>query len=293
MGFEPQIRTICSQIRTDRQTLMFSATWPQEIRNLAASFQKDFIRIHVGSTELLANADVEQHFYFIEYPAKMGHLKELLYKYKNQRILVFVKTKKSADLLEYQLRGLGFNVAAIHGDKEQYQRDTILQRFRRETNLIMVATDVAARGLDVKSLDVVINFDMPNNVEDYVHRIGRTGRAGAKGEAYTFFTRDDGATLGKQLVAMLRKGSKPVPPELEEMVYQARPMAKPGFGKYSRGMPSFAYRHSDRPSFDPSSRVHAAPQNTNASFFGVGNGGSTRKTFDDDEEAPMKKARHE
>jgi len=278
---------------------MFSATWPKEIRDLAATFQKDILRIHVGSIELLANADVEQHFFFVEMPAKMSQLKDLLAKYQRQRILVFVKTKKGADYLEYQLRGLGFNAAAIHGDKEQFQRDQILQRFRKETNLIMVATDVAARGLDVKNLDVVINFDMPLNIEDYVHRIGRTGRAGEKGEAFSLFTQADAAILGRALIGLLKKGSKPIPSRLDEMVQYSRPQARPGFGKFARGVPAFRYQHNDRPSFDPASRTHVAPSNgqgRGGAYFGVSNdnGAPKRTTFhDDDDEGAAKRPRHE
>ncbi|KAF8289300.1 putative ATP-dependent DEAD/H RNA helicase [Trypanosoma cruzi] len=173
MGFEIQIRKICSQIRSDRQTLMFSATWPQEIRNLAASFQRDFIRVHVGSEDLVANNDVCQHVIVVEEYDKQRRLEEILQKLGRQRVLIFVKTKRTADSLHGSLRRiLGGAVMAIHGDKEQSQRDYVLDRFRRDDRSVLVATDVAARGLDIKNLDVVINFDMPTNIEDYVHRIG-------------------------------------------------------------------------------------------------------------------------
>ncbi|ORC86526.1 putative ATP-dependent DEAD/H RNA helicase [Trypanosoma theileri] len=173
MGFEVQIRKICSQIRADRQTLMFSATWPQEIRNLAASFQRDFIRVHVGSEDLVANNDVCQHVIVVEEYDKQRRLEEILQKLGQQRVLIFVKTKRTADSLHSSLRRiLGGAVMSIHGDKEQSQRDYVLDRFRRDARSVLVATDVAARGLDIKNLDVVVNFDMPTNIEDYVHRIG-------------------------------------------------------------------------------------------------------------------------
>lgn len=173
MGFEDQIRKICSQIRTDRQTLMFSATWPREIRNLAASFQKDFVRVHIGSEELVANADVHQHVLVVEGYHKEEKLEEILRQVGPQRVLIFVKTKKSADILQDRLgRALRQTVLAIHGDKLQSSRDYVLDRFRKDSRAILVATDVAARGLDIKDLDVVVNYDMPLNIEDYVHRIG-------------------------------------------------------------------------------------------------------------------------
>lgn len=173
MGFELQIRKICSQIRTDRQTLMFSATWPQDIRNLAASFQRDFIRVHVGSEDLVANADVTQHVMVVEEYDKQRRLEEILQRLGKQRVLIFVKTKRTADVLHGSLRHiLGNAVMVIHGGKEQSQRDYVLDRFRRDNRSVLVATDVAARGLDIKDLDVVVNFDMPTNIEDYVHRIG-------------------------------------------------------------------------------------------------------------------------
>ncbi|KAG8348599.1 putative ATP-dependent DEAD/H RNA helicase [Trypanosoma vivax] len=173
MGFEVQIRKICQQIRTDRQTLMFSATWPQEIRNLAASFQRDFIRVHVGSEDLIANNDVRQHVMVVEEYDKQRRLEEVLGRVGKQRVLIFVKTKRTADSLHSSLRRtLGSSVMVIHGDKEQQQRDYVIDRFRRDSHSVLVATDVAARGLDIKSLDVVVNFDMPTNIEDYVHRIG-------------------------------------------------------------------------------------------------------------------------
>lgn len=173
MGFEIQIRKICSQIRSDRQTLMFSATWPMEIRNLAASFQRDFVRVHVGSEELIANSDVKQHVYVVEEHDKINKLFEIIRSAGRQRALIFTKTKRMADTLHNQLsRNYGSSALVIHGDKEQAHRDRVLDRFRHDSAAILVATDVAARGLDIKDLDVVVNFDMPTSIEDYVHRIG-------------------------------------------------------------------------------------------------------------------------
>lgn len=219
MGFEPQVRAVCGQIRPERQTLMFSATWPREIQSLAATFQRDWIRINVGSSELLANKDVSQEFILTTEGNKFDTLKGLLDARRNQRNLIFCKTKKTADYLEYQLKRLGIDAMAIHGDKEQRQREFILERFRRDKRLCVVATDVAARGLDIKNLETVINFDFPMQIGDYVHRIGRTGRAGAMGEAITLLTKreDQLSSAGVyQLVGIVERAGQPVPDWLRE-----------------------------------------------------------------------------
>eukprot|EP00657_Telonema_sp_P-1_P010471 TRINITY_DN4918_c0_g1_i1.p2 TRINITY_DN4918_c0_g1~~TRINITY_DN4918_c0_g1_i1.p2 ORF type:complete len:479 (-),score=189.64 TRINITY_DN4918_c0_g1_i1:230-1666(-) len=191
MGFEPQVRGICSQIRPDRQTIMFSATWPKEIQHLASSFMRDVIRIHIGSMELLANPDVTQHFIRASEYDKFQELKTLIDANRERRVLVFCKTKNTADQLERQLRSVGHDTFAIHGNKEQRQRDYILDRFRRDGKANLIATDVAARGLDIKELEIVINYDFPMQIDDYVHRIGRTGRAGNKGDSYTFISQTE------------------------------------------------------------------------------------------------------
>jgi len=217
MGFEIQIRKICSQIRQDRQTLMFSATWPMEIRNLAASFQRDFIRVHVGSEELIANNDVRQHVMVVEECEKMGRLADILYKVGKQKVLVFTKTKRMADTLHISLgRNFGSAVMVIHGDKEQAHRDRVLDNFRRDSSAILVATDVAARGLDIKDLDVVINYDFPTCIEDYVHRIGRTGRAGKTGDSYTFVSSADPSKTIRDLIDVLQRAKQEIPQDLQD-----------------------------------------------------------------------------
>lgn len=217
MGFEPQIRQVCGQIRPDRQTLMFSATWPQEIRSLAASFQRDFIRIHIGSEQLLANSDVRQHFFVLEEYEKNNKLMEIFRLVGRQRMLIFTKTKKMADLLYNSLVRCGVPAMVIHGDKDQHHRDRTLERFKNEPAGCLVATDVAARGLDIKNLDVVVNYDFSTNIEDYVHRIGRTGRAGNKGDAYTFLTHEEPAKTMRELCDLLRRAGQTIPPEVEAM----------------------------------------------------------------------------
>jgi len=314
MGFEPQVRQICSQARPDRQTLMFSATWPKEIQSLAATFQKDIVRIHVGSTELVANPDVTQQFVLTQEFGKFDELKKIMSKHRGTRVLVFCKTKRTADQLEFQLRGLGYDAMAIHGDKEQRQREFILERFRRDPRLCLVATDVAARGLDIKALEVVVNYDFPMQIDDYVHRIGRTGRAGAKGESITFITKkEDQLTtpVVQTLIGIIEGAKQEVPEWMREWAntpkYNVVRRGAASFSRFGRGGPQLHYNHSNRPSFDTSAGS-GEPQPAKT-FFGLppsnshaaGPGGFKKQErsyvkFDDDDsdhEGRSKKARHE
>merc|ERR1711871_1105465 len=218
MGFEPQIRKIVDQIRPDRQTLLWSATWPKEVQNLASDFLKNPYQVHVGSLDLRANKDITQVVEVVgndyeKYPRLLHHLRNFN---DGSRVIVFVETKKGCDQLTRSLRGEGMPIHAIHGDKSQQERDQVLEDFRRGKCLMLSATDVAARGLDIKDVKCVINFDMPNNIEDYVHRIGRTGRAGAKGTAISFMT-DKHARMANDLKKLLVEANQTVPPALDDM----------------------------------------------------------------------------
>ncbi|ESL07597.1 ATP-dependent RNA helicase DDX5/DBP2 [Trypanosoma rangeli SC58] len=279
MGFEPQVRAICGQMRPDRQTLMFSATWPKEIQRLAAEFQKDWIRINVGSTELLANKDVTQHFILTQEYAKMDELKKLMADHRNQRVLVFCKTKRTADDLERQLKRWGYDAMAIHGDKEQRQREFVLERFKKDPRLCVVATDVAARGLDIKQLETVINYDFPMQIDDYVHRIGRTGRAGAKGEAFTLITKREQQmtpAVVTELIAIVERAQHQVPDWLREWGEQQpryqvmkRNRNMMGFGS-SRHAP--VLYNGNRSSFDAAGDAHhrsSAKQERGGGVFGL------------------------
>ncbi|OBZ72622.1 ATP-dependent RNA helicase DBP2-A [Grifola frondosa] len=218
MGFEPQIRKIVGQIRPDRQTLMFSATWPKDVQKLANDFLKDFIQVNIGSMELTANHNIQQIVEVcsdFEKRAKLiKHLDQI--SQENAKVLIFVGTKRVADDITKYLRQDGWPALAIHGDKEQRERDWVLGEFKAGRSPILIATDVASRGLDVKDVGYVINYDFPNNCEDYIHRIGRTGRAGMKGTSYTYFTTDN-AKSARELISILREAKANVPPQLEEM----------------------------------------------------------------------------
>merc|ERR1712083_907988 len=132
------------------------------------------------------------------------------------KILLFTETKRGADALTREMRTAGWPALSIHGDKQQSERDWVLKEFKEGKNPILIATDVAARGLDVKDIKYVINYDFPSQIEDYVHRVGRTGRAGATGSSYTFFTSDK-VRMAKDLINVLREASQPVPEELERL----------------------------------------------------------------------------
>lgn len=162
VGFEPQMRKIVSQIRPDRQTLMWSATWPKEVQVLASDFlTPDAYRVHVGSVDLRANVNIKQIIEvttdFVKYERLVFHLAAFN---DGSRVIIFVETKKGCDQLSRSLRSQGFASAAIHGDRSQEDRDRTLADFKTGRCAILVATDVAARGLDVKEVKCVINFDM-------------------------------------------------------------------------------------------------------------------------------------
>uniref|UniRef100_A0A915AEL0 RNA helicase n=1 Tax=Parascaris univalens TaxID=6257 RepID=A0A915AEL0_PARUN len=219
MGFEPQIRKIVSQIRPDRQTLMFSATWPKEVRALASDFQSDHAFLNVGSLELAANHNITQVVEVVEEYQKQGRMMSLLTDIMNQpecKTLVFVETKRKADDLTRSMRRDGWPTLCIHGDKNQGERDWVLSEFKSGKTPILLATDVAARGLDVDDIKFVINYDYPNNSEDYVHRIGRTARCEKKGTAYTFFTPSN-APKARDLIKVMEEANQVVPPELVEL----------------------------------------------------------------------------
>ncbi|XP_036337138.1 ATP-dependent RNA helicase p62-like [Rhagoletis pomonella] len=225
MGFEPQIRKILGQIRPDRQILMWSATWPKEVRQLAEDFLGSYVQVNIGSLELSANHNIRQYVDVCNEHDKGTKLKDLLSHIYDQshapgKIIIFVATKKKVDELSRFINGFGVRVGSIHGDKSQVDRDNVLTEFRSGRSNILVATDVAARGLDVDGIKYVINFDFPQSSEDYIHRIGRTGRKHTSGTSYAFFTRKN-AKCARALIDILREANQNVNPELEYMARSA------------------------------------------------------------------------
>ncbi|XP_053681366.1 uncharacterized protein LOC128732219 [Anopheles nili] len=235
MGFEPQIRKIVEQIRPDRQVLMWSATWPKEVQTLAEDFLRDYIQINIGSLSLAANHNIHQIVDVCEENEKESKLlkllKEIATSDATNKIIIFVETKKKVDDLLKNIVRDGYGATSIHGDKSQTERDYVLQDFRHGKSTILVATDVAARGLDVEDVKYVINFDYPNSSEDYIHRIGRTGRCSQYGTAYTFFTPNNGRQA-RELLSVLEEAGQQPTVELIEMAKQA-PGGKGGRLRYS------------------------------------------------------------
>merc|ERR1719482_746451 len=211
MGFEPQIRKIVGTLSSRRQTLMFTATWPKEIRRIASDFFYDPIEIRIGNTdELQANTDIEQQVFIVrDIRDKERRLQDCLRQCVGQAI-VFVSTKRACESLGRQVERMGVGCETIHGDRDQQSRDRALNSFKQGNCQILVATDVAARGLDVKAVKLVVNFDPANNAEDYVHRIGRTGRAGSKGLAVSLLTMSDGRPA-QDIAQVMKKTGLPVP----------------------------------------------------------------------------------
>lgn len=228
-GFEEDIRQIlgaCPQ-REQRQTLMFTATWPQSVQSLASTFMVEPVKITIGSggketangeVELQANTRITQKVEVVDPKDKEFRLLQILKQYqqgkaRNDRILVFCLYKKEATRIEGFLQRKGINVGGIHGDLRQEQRTRSLEAFKTGQTPVLVATDVAARGLDIPEVKLVINVTFPLTIEDYVHRIGRTGRAGKTGEAITLFTIQDKAHSGA-LINILRGANQDVPEDL-------------------------------------------------------------------------------
>jgi len=231
MGFEPQIRRIVEQedmpYTGDRQTLMFSATFPKEIQKLAASFLHDYIFLAVGrvgsSTDLIT-----QKFIRVDEGEKMPVLLDLIASV-NGLTIIFVETKRKADQLEDYLCRNGFSATSIHGDRVQQDRTAALKTFANGQTPYLIATNVAARGIDIDNIKHVVNYDMPNDIDDYVHRIGRTGRAGQPGLATGMIT-EENVNIVPKLLEILVESQQDIPPFLESMKgYRG------GHGGYSGG----------------------------------------------------------
>ena len=187
MGFREDIETILQGVPEERQTVLFSATMPKAILDITKRFQKDAQLVKVTKKELTV-PNIEQFYYEVRPKNKEEVLSRLLDIYNPKLSVVFCNTKKQVDLLVNGLLGRGYFAAGLHGDMKQEQRDRVMQGFRTGKTDILVATDVAARGIDVDEVEAVFNYDLPQDDEYYVHRIGRTGRAGREGRAFTFIS---------------------------------------------------------------------------------------------------------
>lgn len=223
-GFEPEIRKISEVLPKKRQTVMFSATWPPGVKNLAAKYQKDakILKLQPDSSESAsipsANIRIEQQVIVVKNPEEREQpFLEIIKNNIKERMIIFVLYKKEAPHIQRVIKRAfpSVKICALHGDLNQADRTFALQSFIDGSTSIMIATDVAARGLDIPNVSIVINYTFPLTIEDYVHRIGRTGRAGKTGKSITLFTDADKSHAGN-LVAVLKGANQPIPNDLTD-----------------------------------------------------------------------------
>ncbi len=240
VGFLPQITKILRDAPKDRQVMLFSATMPKSISTLASKYMAMPLRIEVAP-QGTSSENIEQEIFVVRKNDKMRLLDSILTEYAKDTILVFSRTKHGAKRIARDIRNMGHTATEIHGNRSQAQRRHALDGFTKKKFRIMVATDIAARGIDVSHISLVINFDLPDNSEDYVHRIGRTGRAGRSGKAVSFVTPSQKADVRK-IERLIRK-ALPVlqlpelPPERERPQFdeQEDRGRRPRRGGFSRG----------------------------------------------------------
>ncbi|PZC77916.1 ATP-dependent RNA helicase vasa [Helicoverpa armigera] len=218
MGFIPSVEKMMDHPTmvplTERQTLMFSATFPEDIQHLAGKFLNNYLFVAVGIVGG-ASTDVEQIFHQVSKYEKQTTLKNLIAENERKRILVFVETKRNADYIAAMLSEQQMLTSSIHGDRMQREREEALDNFKSGRHCILVATAVAARGLDIKNVDIVVNYDLPKSIDEYVHRIGRTGRVGNRGMAVSFYDADKDIALLADLAKILKQADQPVPDFLQ------------------------------------------------------------------------------
>lgn len=202
MGFAPQLKRILSVMPTDRQTMLFSATIPEEIAKIAHAYMRQPLRVEVAPSGTAAE-NVDQEVYIVCKLDKTRLLARLLEQYRGT-VLVFTRTKHGAKKVARDIKMMNHSVAELHSNRSQSQRQDALRGFSSGKYRVMVATDIAARGIDVKNIELVVNFDLPDHVEDYVHRIGRTGRAGKSGKAISLAVPEQKGDI-RQIEKLIRK----------------------------------------------------------------------------------------
>lgn len=256
MGFEPQLNQIIPKTNKNRQSLMWSATWPKEVRTLAMDYLSDYIQVTIGDEGLKANSKITQKVEIVDWKDKKNKLLFYLQDRRSDRVIIFCNMKRTCDVIESFLIDHGFPATATHGDKTQSARDAVIHSFKGGRKTILIATDVAARGLDISNVKLVINYDFPKCIEDYVHRIGRTARGDStEGLAFTMFTNED-ACNAKRLVELLKQSNQEVPNDLDSMA-----------------------RSSRRPSDQNSRGGHGSRSNRGGSFSGGYGSYSSRRSF--------------
>jgi ATP-dependent RNA helicase RhlE len=227
MGFAPQINKILQVVPKNRQTMLFSATMPDGIVRIASHHMKLPVRVEIARPGTTAK-NIEHELFVVKKEQKLALLKKLLEEYKGS-VLVFLRVKHSARKICDNLKSAGISAAEIHSNRSLNQRKEALEGFKTGRFRVLAATDIASRGIDVKNIELVINYDLPENAEDYVHRIGRTGRAGMSGKAISFATPDQGSMVRE--IEMLTRINLPISklPDLPAM-----PQSPVGFNRDSR-----------------------------------------------------------
>lgn len=226
MGFAPQLKKILATVPTDRQTMLFSATMPEEIAKIARVHMKQPLRIEVAPSGT-APEKVDQEVFIVPKNEKAQLLERLLNQYKGT-VLLFTRTKHGATKVARMIKQMNHSVTEIHSNRSQNQRQDALRGFSSGKYRIMVATDIAARGIDVKNIELVLNFDLPDHLEDYVHRIGRTGRAGKAGKAISFAAPEQKTDIRgierliRKTLAIKTPSGEPVAPEKPKHYYRQR-----------------------------------------------------------------------
>jgi ATP-dependent RNA helicase RhlE len=257
MGFLPDVRRIVKAVPVQRQTMMFSATFPSDVELLAQQALKQPQKIAMGISRPAYT--VTHALYPVPPHLKSQLLIELLKRTDTDSVLIFTRTKYRAQKVSQQILRAGFNVTSLHGDRTQGQRQSALKGFKDGTHSIMVATDIAARGLDVESISHVINYDMPDTADAYIHRIGRTGRAQRTGDAFTLVTADDNdmiRSLERIMGGAIKRET------LEGFDYTAAAPPRTDSGTRGRGAPREDSRRPPRPAPTPKSygRNRLAPR---------------------------------
>ncbi len=227
MGFIDDIRTILAKLPKKRQSIMFSATFPKELMGLAKSFLKNPTTIEIDR-ESLSGSNIEQRVHYVNEEKKLSLLLRLIAQNQKRQLLIFSNTKRQANSIVEYLKSQQINALAIHGDKSQNMREEVLKAFKAKELDILVATDVAARGVDIRGLPCVINFELPNSSEDYIHRIGRTGRAAQKGVAISLICEKEIAQL-KEIASLVNQKLLPITTE----GFEYTPKCRAGDKKYN------------------------------------------------------------
>uniref|UniRef100_A0A182W338 RNA helicase n=1 Tax=Anopheles minimus TaxID=112268 RepID=A0A182W338_9DIPT len=236
MGFEPQIRKVLLDIRPDRQTVMTSATWPDGVRRLAQSYMSDPIQVYIGTLDLAATHTVTQLVEVMDEGDKLYRINEFIRDMlPTDKVIIFCGKKTRADDLSSEFILADIPCQSIHGNREQSDREQALEDIKSGAVNILIATDVASRGLDIEDITHVVNYDFPRNIEEYVHRVGRTGRAGRSGISLSFMTRSDWA-VAAELIKIMEEANQEVPDEVRDMAkrFDAR-RDRGGGGRGGRG----------------------------------------------------------